>query len=53
MGVNHQIFDQLDSHVPGRLKPEGRHAMGKAQIVINRFGHVNNVQSPSGQFREF
>ena len=48
MGINHEIFDQFNAHVPGGLKAKSGHAMWKTKIVVDGLGDVHDLESPLG-----
>ena len=50
LSIDHQIFNNLYTHVPRSLIPKGRDTMGKIQVIINGFRYMNNPNAATGFF---
>ena len=48
LGVNHQVLDQLDAHVPRGLEAEGGNAVRQVEVVVDGLRHVDDAQTPAG-----
>ena len=53
VGVHHEILDNLDGDMPGRLKTERRNAIRKIEVIVDGLRHMHNLNAPGHLFLQF
>ena len=52
-GVHHEILDDLDGEMPGRLKAECRNAIREIEVIVDGLRHMHNLREPGRLFFQF